>query len=83
MEDKLRMVYIRLFYFRPPSDPMKPLKALVYDSWFDKFKGIICNIAVQDGVLLKGENNLTLSSIRRYVAARFPSSYIPSVVLDT
>lgn len=39
----------------PPADPMKPLKALVYDSWFDKFKGIICNIAVKDGVLLKGE----------------------------
>lgn len=53
-----RTVYIRYPSFRPPADPMKPLKALVYDSWFDKFKGIICNIAVKDGVLLKGENNV-------------------------
>lgn len=54
----IRTFYIRYPSFRPPADPMKPLKALVYDSWFDKFKGIICNIAVKDGVLLKGENNL-------------------------
>ncbi|XP_048778133.1 translation factor Guf1, mitochondrial-like isoform X1 [Ostrea edulis] len=39
----------------PPADPQKPLKALVYDSWYDKFKGIICNIAVKDGSVSKGD----------------------------
>ncbi|XP_061164750.1 translation factor Guf1, mitochondrial-like [Saccostrea echinata] len=39
----------------PPADQKKPFKALVYDSWFDKFKGIICNVAVKDGVVMKGD----------------------------
>jgi elongation factor 4 len=39
----------------PESSLEKPLKALLFDSWFDEYKGVICLIAVQDGVIAKGD----------------------------
>ena len=38
----------------PAGDPEKPLKALIMDSWFDNFLGIICLIRVYDGAIHKG-----------------------------
>jgi elongation factor 4 len=39
----------------PKGDKEKPLKALLFDSWFDEYRGVICLIAVQDGVITKGD----------------------------
>lgn len=33
----------------------KPLKALLFDSWFNIYKGVICLIAIKDGVIKKGD----------------------------
>jgi GTP-binding protein LepA len=39
----------------PPSgDPAKPLKALVFDSWFDNYQGVIVLIRVFDGIIRPG-----------------------------
>ena len=39
----------------PPSgDPEKPLKALVFDSWFDAYQGVIVLIRVVDGAIRPG-----------------------------
>ncbi len=39
----------------PSGDPTKPLKALIYDSIFDSYRGVIVNIRVFDGVLREGD----------------------------
>jgi len=39
----------------PKGDINKPLKALLFDSWFDEYRGVICLIAVQDGIIKKGD----------------------------
>ena len=39
----------------PPGKPDAPLKALVYNSHFDTFKGVVVYIRIMDGVLQKGQ----------------------------
>ena len=33
----------------------KPLRALLFDSWYDEYRGVVCLIAVHDGAIKKGE----------------------------
>ncbi|WP_123039784.1 translation elongation factor 4 [Cohnella candidum] len=38
----------------PQGDPNKPLKALIFDSYYDAYKGVICFIRVIDGTIEPG-----------------------------
>src|SRR6185436_4838480 len=35
----------------PKGDPKAPLRALIIDSWFDNYLGVVCLIRMVDGVL--------------------------------
>lgn len=39
----------------PTGATDKPLKALLFDSWFDEYRGVVCLIAVHDGAIEKGQ----------------------------
>lgn len=39
----------------PTTSADGPLKALLFDSWFNSYKGVICLVAIHDGMLKKGD----------------------------
>jgi elongation factor 4 len=39
----------------PVGDENKPFKGLLFDSWFDEYRGVICLIEVIDGTITKGD----------------------------
>lgn len=39
----------------PTSSIEAPLKALLFDSWFDEYRGVVCLIALHDGILKQGD----------------------------
>jgi len=50
----------------PQGDPDKPLRALIFDSWFDSYRGVIILIRVIDGVVKKGDKIKFLSNYAEY-----------------
>jgi GTP-binding protein LepA len=52
----------------PKGDPAKPLKALIFDSVFDPFRGAIAYVRVFDGTLSKGAHMKFFSNDVRYDA---------------
>lgn len=46
----------------PQGDPQAPLAALVFDSWFDPFQGVIAYIRVMDGLVRPGLRICLMSS---------------------
>lgn len=51
--DILRAIITRIP--APIAHADKPLKALLFDSWYDEYRGVICLIAVADGSISKGD----------------------------
>jgi GTP-binding protein LepA len=50
----------------PRGDPDGPLKALIIDSWFDNYLGVVCLVRVFDGELKKGERIKVMSTGREF-----------------
>ena len=50
----------------PTGDSEAPLRALLYDSWYDSYRGAVMNVRVFDGTLRKGDNIMLMSSGRRF-----------------
>ncbi len=46
----------------PPGDENKPLKALIFDSWFDNYQGVIVLVRVFDGRVRAGSRILLMAT---------------------
>lgn len=50
----------------PAGEESAPLKALIIDSWFDNYLGVVCLVRVFDGVLNKGDRIRVMSTGREF-----------------
>lgn len=55
--------------YSPSGSRTKPLKTLLFDSWFDTYKGVICLIAVVDGQIKIGDKIVSANSQLKYEVA--------------
>ncbi len=52
-----------VFLIKPPSgDPTASLKALILDSYFDEYRGVVATVRVFDGVIKKGDQLLMMQA---------------------
>ncbi|NLK67172.1 MAG: elongation factor 4 [Campylobacteraceae bacterium] len=63
----------------PEVDTEKPLKALIYDSWFDNYLGALALTRVYDGTVKKGDEVLIMSTGERHevLDLMFPNPVAP------
>lgn len=50
----------------PTGDPQAPLQALIIDSWFDNYLGVVSLVRVKHGVLKKGDKIKVMSTGRAH-----------------
>ncbi|MCL4546596.1 MAG: translation elongation factor 4 [Deltaproteobacteria bacterium] len=50
----------------PEGDPEAPLKALVFDSWFDSYQGVVALVRIFNGRVKAGDDILLMSSGKSY-----------------
>ena len=63
----------------PSGSEDKPFKALLFDSWFDEYRGVICLIEVIDGQIKKGDRIIAAHADRKYevldIGIMYPDVY--------
>ena len=70
----------------PKGDSDKPLQALVIDSWFDIYLGVVSLIRIKQGLLKKGDKIHIMSTGRDYLADNigiFTPKRVPTTELRT
>ena len=54
----------------PAGDPAKPLQALLVDSWYDPYLGVVALVRVREGTLKKGQKIRMMATGRAYQVDR-------------
>ena len=64
----------------PKGDPQAPLQALIIDSWFDNYLGVVSLVRVVNGTMRKGEKIRVMSTGRAHEVDRI-GRYTPKPVM--
>jgi GTP-binding protein LepA len=64
IEELLEGIVVRIP--APSGDPNSPLQALIIDSWFDSYLGVVSLVRIKNGVLKKGDKIRIMSSGREF-----------------
>ncbi len=75
-------------YLPPPSDPEdKPLRALIFDSKYDSYKGVIVSVRIKEGSVRLGDRIRMMHTGKEFVITDLgyfhPGEYVPSDCLLT
>jgi GTP-binding protein LepA len=54
----------------PHGDPKTPLKALIFDSWYDPYHGVVIMVRVFDGNIKRGDRIRLCASAKEYFVSR-------------
>ncbi len=66
----------------PKGDPNAPLKALIFDSFYDSYKGVICYIRVFDGIVRPGTEIRLMANGKVFEVAEVGVTTSKHIVLD-
>ncbi|MCR1837286.1 translation elongation factor 4 [Rodentibacter caecimuris] len=69
----------------PEGDPNAPLQALIIDSWFDNYLGVVSLVRIKNGVLRKGDKIKVMSTGQAYNVDRlgiFTPKQVDTTVLN-
>ena len=67
----------------PKGDPLAPLQALIIDSWFDNYVGVVSLVRVVNGTLRTGDKIRVMSTGRSHVVDRLGRRTPKTVVRET
>jgi GTP-binding protein LepA len=70
----------------PEGDPQAPLQALIIDSWFDNYLGVVSLVRVKNGALRVGEKILVMSTGKAHIVDHvgvFTPKRQPRSILET
>ena len=67
----------------PKGDPAAPLQALIIDSWFDNYMGVVSLVRVVNGILRRGDKIRVMSSGRAHNIDKLGRFTPKSLALET
>jgi len=63
----------------PEGDPDAPFKALIFDSWYDSYQGVVVLFRILDGTLKKGQRIKIFSTGKEFEVTRL-GAFMPEAV---
>lgn len=66
----------------PTGDEKAPLKALIFDSYYDSYKGVVCYVRVKDGEVKAGDEIIMMSTGKKFEVVEVGVTTSSHLVLD-
>ncbi len=63
----------------PKGDPAAPLKALIFDSWYDPYQGVVIMIRILEGAIQEGQKIQLMASKKQFEVSKL-GAFMPEAV---